>query len=340
MTNNWNKVWKTLSIGSTLLVVAIYLFVFIVDPYDNLPFSLQLDRAPIANNQRFAYPAIAKNGKFDSLIIGTSTTRMLNPEELNSGLESQFANLSMNSATTHEQQEIFNLFVDHHDKITTVIIGVDGTWCNTGHAEKYTFRPFPPWMYDNNKWNDLLYVLNDYALENSVRLLEYTFGLRPPRYGKNGYKSFLPDDNEYDLEKARKAIYKNKSSSSAFHDPEQFTIFPDHEVLGKMMRRLDNATIKIIMFVPYHVTLIANNRAKYEACKNKILELTAEFQNIHLVDFMISSAITTNDSNYWDPLHYNKAVATKIAKLLSIAINSRRDQQEYYIYLNHDSIRL
>ena len=77
----------------------LYGAILILDPYQNVPFSPSLNRAPVSTNQRFAYPALARDPIFDSAIIGTSTTRLLDPARLSSFLDARFVNLSMNSAT-------------------------------------------------------------------------------------------------------------------------------------------------------------------------------------------------------------------------------------------------
>jgi hypothetical protein len=56
-----------------VLTLGTYLLILLVDPYCNVPFSLPLDRAPISTNQRFAYPTLARDRAFDSVIIGSST---------------------------------------------------------------------------------------------------------------------------------------------------------------------------------------------------------------------------------------------------------------------------
>jgi hypothetical protein len=122
----------------------IFAFVVIVDPYDTLPFSPVFERGPVTTNQRFSFPALAANPSFDSAIFGNSTTRLLHPAKFNSLFAARFANLFMNSATTHEQQRIYDLFVDHHRAPRIVIFGLDGEWYSTAPVlAEFTFRPFP-----------------------------------------------------------------------------------------------------------------------------------------------------------------------------------------------------
>ena len=94
-----------------ILLAVVLLFVSIIDPNDTLALSPPFDRYPAATNQRFSYTSIARSPTFDSLILGTSTTRMLEPAHLNKALRVNLANLSMNSATWWEQEQILELFL-------------------------------------------------------------------------------------------------------------------------------------------------------------------------------------------------------------------------------------
>jgi len=79
----WQSFTKTLIVSTVALVAGLFLFVLLVDPYDSLWFSPPLDRAPASQNQRYSYPALARDPQFDSLVIGNSTVAMLRPDKLN-----------------------------------------------------------------------------------------------------------------------------------------------------------------------------------------------------------------------------------------------------------------
>ena len=117
-TSSSDLCWRrfTASIARTALtgLGLIYVFVAVIDPHDNLFISPDWERAVINTNQRFSYPAIARNPDFDSAVFGTSTSRLLKPSTLGRHLGGRFANLAMNSATAYEQSRMFELFMRHH----------------------------------------------------------------------------------------------------------------------------------------------------------------------------------------------------------------------------------
>ena len=76
----WSAYAKRIGITALSAGAIVYTFITLVDPYDNVWFSPRLEREPITINQRYAYPALARSDRFDSLITGTSSvTRRVSP---------------------------------------------------------------------------------------------------------------------------------------------------------------------------------------------------------------------------------------------------------------------
>jgi hypothetical protein len=329
------------------LILGLYAAVLIIDPYNTVWFSPPFSRAPMATNQRFSFPALARSDRFDSAIIGTSTTRLLEPTLFNHLLGGAFVNLSMNSGTAYEQSRILDLFTRHHQRVKTVILGIDVAWCETGETyQKFTQRPFPPWMYDDNRWNDLLYLFNFPTLEETGKEFAYMTGIRPLKYGLDGYTNFLPDRAVYSIEKARKNLYGNGAPRrKAPADPpvmignaERTRLnFPTHELMRDMLAALPAATRKVLLFVPYHHFHQPQPRSeadtRWRECKRRLTRLAGGFENTHVLDLMIPSEITLKDENYWDPLHYNTEVAAQIAELVAHGIREKTGSPGLFKYL-------
>lgn len=342
----WRHFLRTFLTWAILLAGVCYGFVLLVDPYDTLPVSLDFEREPISTNQRFSFPALTAKARFDSAVIGTSTTRLLQPDQLNGLFGSTFVNLSMNSATTYEQYRIFKLFVRHHPAPKHVIYGVDREWCSTMVAPKFTFRPFPPWLYDENPWNDLLYLFNFKAIEQAGRQFARAVGLRAPKYGRDGYTNFLPPRSEYDIGKARTNLYGAKGPrrhqrivppADNYAAERRALTFPQHARMRDMLASLPGTTTKILVFIPYHRINQPQpgslSDAVWRECKARLVEMLAPHENGHALDFMIRSAITERDENYWDPLHYSVDIAEQLARLIKAGVTDRRGQENYFRYL-------
>jgi hypothetical protein len=348
----WRKFIR-MFIGCTVgLSAFIYGFVLIVDPYNTLPFSPNFEREPISTNARFSFPALAANARFDSAIIGTSTSRLLQPARLNRLFNATFANLAMNSATAYEQQRIFELFVHHHPQAKIVILGLDVVWCETEDAPPlFTSRPFPPWLYDYNPWNDALYLFNPTAVEQAGRQFARAVGLRAPKYGLDGYTNFLPPREAYDLEKARYNLYGEAKPhvrspvvppASGYADTVSAMRFPTHRRLDGMLASLHAETVKVLYFVPYHHFHQPEpgslSDAHWAECKRRIAEMRGRYANMQVVDFMIRSKITLDDSNYWDSLHFDVLIAVLLEEKMREAVQTRRSDIEYFVYMGDSDV--
>lgn len=342
----WRRYWTSALGVAVGLVLALYALVLVIDPFDTVWFSPPFDREPISTNARYSFPALARNRRFDSAVFGTSSTRLLDPEVLNATLDASFVNLSMNSATPYEQSQLFSVFVRYHPKPKYAIFGIDWlTWCDSD-MEKFTPRPFPPWMYDDNRWNDLLHLFNAFTFEQMGRQFGRLTGLRAPKYGKNGFTRFVPPQSEYDLARARAYIHGN-------NPPEiEPAVFPPItptpaqraawkydtlRLMAEMVESLPEETIKILLFPPYHQVIIpipgSLKAARLDDCKAQLSAILAGKANSHVVDFTIRSDITLRDENFWDRQHYTIDIARKIPPFISEAIETRRNRKGYFRYL-------
>ena len=313
-----------------VLVSVIWVSIAIIDPNDTLAFSPPLDRYPAATNQRFAYPSVARSSEFDSVILGTSTTRMLEPIHLNEKLGVRLANISMDSATWWEQKQILKLFLRHHEKPKLIIWGIDSRWCILNKkGKRLTTRGFPEWLYDEDKWNNYLHILNFAMIKLTGKQLGFLLGLRGPKYGKDGYASLNKKGTPYSLAKARRKIYGVSTPIPPVPaldfpvidiETRRGWSFPVHETLEKLVLQVNKDTRLILMMVPYHQHLLGRPNAsrdlRFGECKKRIYQLSRARPNVQYIDFMYRSPFTNEDKNYWDLLHFNEEGAKQIENSL------------------------
>jgi hypothetical protein len=311
------------------LAAALYAFILVLDPYQNVPFSPPLARAPVSQNQRYAYPALARDPAFESVVIGTSTARLLDPARLGALLGTPMANLAMNSATAYEQARLFEVFRRAHPAMRHLVLGLDETWCNRGpHIERYTFRDFPEWMYDDDRWNDLLYLFNDKALENAVRMAELLLGARAPKYRPDGYADFTLDFGPWDAETVAARLYAGgprdyPDADLAPRDDQPAWTYPLLPQLRSMIASLPRGARATLVFLPLHGRYIANAAANMRVCKARIAGLLAPADNAAVLDYFHLDALTRNDANYWDPVHFTNAVARLVETDIAAVASDR-----------------
>lgn len=303
------------------------LFILLLDPYDMVPFSLPIERPLVSGNQRFAYPQVMRSKRFDSIIVGSSTARLIDPEQLNGPFGTRFANLAMNASTAWEQWTTFEYFRRHAGAAKVLIVGIDDAWCDPNADRDRVRHGFPEWLYDDDRWNDYANMFNSGTLEIAARLVGYHLGLYRARSRYDGYEVFTPPENEFDLTRARLGIWAGQMPRPlpvvpppALSDEEKRALkFPALAWMDMMLAELPASSLKVLAFMPVHVAAQAwpgtRNAAVEAECKARIAAI-GRARGAKVIDWRIASPITADDANYWDGLHYRLAVAQRIAREL------------------------
>ncbi len=320
--------WFVATALASLAVV--FLFVAGVDPWGMLPVSLPLPRVPVSTNARFSLPALAVSGRFDSAVIGSSSSRLLRPERLDALFGGRFANLAMNAATAWEQSRMLALFARSHPAARTVIVGLDTAWC-TPAPERLTPRPFPDWMYGGPRWRGYREMLNLYAVQEAGSELWTVLGLKRRRYGLDGYTSFVPPESAYDPARVAAAFARWGLPPSG--PPSGLPIvLPALPMLADALRGLPPRARKLVFFTPAqlgHQGVPGSAfAATMAACKAQVTTMLAAVPNVVVVDFLRPSPITTDAANYWDPVHYRLPIADRIAADLAAAAAGRAGEDD------------
>ena len=291
-------------------------FILLIDPYGVVPFSLPIERPLVEGQQRLAYARVIRSGRFDSLIVGSSTVRSLDPRVLNEPFGARFANLSIVGGRAGEQFILVDFFVRKVGAPKVLIVGLDFFWCDPGAEQRGFLEPgFPEWLYDDNPWNDYLNIFNNNTLEAAGRIVGAHLGLYNRQYREDGHAVVTPPDAQYDLQRARKALAEARQAAlpwlQAADGREKDQRFTALDLLDRMLARAPSSR-KVLVHLPLHIstqgTAGSISNAILGECKARIVEI-AQKHGAQVMDWLIESPITTDDSNYWDSTHFRIGVA-------------------------------
>ncbi len=322
----WRR-FVRLAAGTAAGVIGfVFLFVAIVDPWNVLPLSPKLDRAPVTSNQRFAYPGLARSEQFDSAVIGTSTSRLLRPARLNEAFGARFVNLAMNAATPWEQMQILAVFLRAHPEAKHILLGLDTGWCDTGDTpDTLTPRPFPAWMYRETTWRGYREILNIYAMEEAGKEFGVLTGLKREDQGRDGYTVFVPPDDKWDRARAQTKLRADGMAIplGPRDGPPATWRFRNFEYLTETLRTLPKDTKATLFFVPaHHVRIVPPDHpaaAVWAECRRRAVAAMKDTPGTTIADFLKPSALTSDDDGYWDGMHYRVAIADRLAAGLAAA---------------------
>lgn len=340
---NWLRFMRRFAVIFVAALAGAYTFVLLVDPYHVVPFSLPFDRPIVSISYQFMYPQVVRSHKFDSLIVGTSTSRLLDPAVIGAALHVRLANLAINSATPWEQKTMVEYFERQVGPPKALIIGIDWVWCDPHIDRVRHIQPgWPDWLYDDDPWNDYLYLLNEPTLEIAVRMAGNKMGLVRERVRFDGFEVFTPPESSYDLARAREHIWQGRARElppdlppPKLSENERAALqFPVLEWMSAMMSDLPASTVKILAFMPVHVVAQpwpGTKAAAVEAeCKARIADI-GRSRGAKVIDWRIASSITRDDRNYWDNLHYRLPIAQRLAQdLIEAVVNGRESTDGTY----------
>ena len=306
-------------------LVLVYGFIVLMDPYGINPYALPIQRAIVSISQRYMYPQLIRSHRFDSFVIGTSTSRLLDPRILNQTFHARFVNLGMDSMTAWEQSTVMDYFVRKVGVPKVLLVGLDGVWCDSdAGSHRITFRGFPGWLYKDTAAPAFAYLLNYGTLEIAGRLVGYQLGLYPERIRNDGFEVFVPPDDTYDPERARRNINRRPMPVDRRDSPPPQFSFPALPWLDAALVKMPHS-IKILTYMPVHVAAQPAPGSREEQaeieCKRQIAAIAANRHAV-VIDWRIASPITEDDANYWDAVHYRLPLAQRIARETAAAVLS------------------
>jgi hypothetical protein len=332
-----NRLFLAMFVG---ILAAVYIFILLVDPYGVVPFSPPFHR-PIMSSQRQIYPQILRTGRYDSIVVGTSTSMLLDPSALGGVLGGHFASFAMPSASAREQVWMTDFFRRTVAVPNTVLIGLDHEWCGrTSSAADAREKEFPFWAYDENPWNDFLYLLNNPTLEVAGRTVGRVLGTVRQKLRDDGFDVFVPPDSTYDLARARYHIWGPGGPRGPgpaapvleLSEAERSAMeFPTLPWLDESLAALPDTTRKLLVLPPLHAQAIpapgSYGAAREAECKLRVAAI-ARRRGAMLVDWRIVSPLTSEDSHFWDLLHYRLSVAYGLIDDLAHIVNEGRESPD------------
>lgn len=332
----WAVFSRLFLIGAAFVGLAAIIATALLDPY-GLRAGPGHPPGPIMDtNQRLSYPQIARGGGFDAAVFGTSTARLLDPTALDAAFDARFANLAVNAATPDEQIRLAQLFLEHR-AVKAIVFGLDTTWCAADPPAR-TANAFPDWLYEPGTPWGVLRQVSLRSLTIAVQTGLARLGLAQPRIRSDGYAIFTPPEALYDPVRARAHIRAGALDPAAPADRSDAPM-PALAQLETLLRRVPAGALKLIAFMPVHAAAqgapgspIGRREA---ACKARVADIGAKSDAV-VVDFRMPSPVTTQDTNYWDALHYRLPVAARIVADLKSAVSTGTDDPAgIYRVLSH-----
>ena len=156
------KRWCMLALGMLLgLLLGVIALVILVDPFEIYHRALFYNPPYDSSTQMYSGAGVAKSYTYDSIIVGSSVTENCTPSVYDKALGGRFVKLSMNAGLSLDHAKMMDIAFRTHD-VRRVVYGLD-LFAFSQYYNNQKART-PDYLYDDNPFNDVSYLLNKNVL--------------------------------------------------------------------------------------------------------------------------------------------------------------------------------
>jgi hypothetical protein len=288
----------------------------VIDPYDSGKFGW-LGIEGVDDRTTFTAAASrARNPQFDSAVIGNSTAQMLNPAELSRATGLRFVQLYMTGARPLEELAVLDFFVRHHPRAGALVIVADPFWC--AHKPTDPDGPFPYWLYGESSIKYAVRLLSRQSVEHAFQRLSIGLGLRE-RNDPSGFFSYEDIWLPGTFHDTNRPKDPPPAPTAAGRD-----VFPEIARLDAAIKKLA-ADIPVVVVVPptFYPTVAKPGTVageEREACNAALKRTVAGRPHSNFINYRVDNALTRDDANFADFIHYRPKIASKIHEGIAASI--------------------
>lgn len=330
------KRWNSIVIAGTLAILAMLAGVTVlVDPFLHYHGGQNFLAYPL-KYERYQNDGIARHYEYDSIITGTSMCQNFKCSEFNELWGAAAIKITNSGASYHESCENIRRAFWHNANVKNVLCSLDGNRLNYPAYED-EYEEYPQYLYDNNPFNDVNYLLNKEVALKTIAVLNYT---------RSGQKTTTMD--EYGSWSQYKSFGKESvlASFNLIEEREEEWELTDEDI-EQIQENVNQNFVKLaeqypdtnfyLFFPPYSIcyweALVRTKQlnAQLEAQKMSV-EMLLAADNVKVFDFSYRIDITENLNNYTDTLHYGEWINTEILQMMAEGegLLTRDNLEEYY----------
>ncbi len=319
---SWVKIFIS---AFVCLVILMAVMVAVIDPFFHYhkplsSFYYRLD------NERYQNNGITRNFDYNALITGTSMTQNFKESQAEELWDKDFIKVSYAGAMYKELNDNIELALSTHD-VDVVVRSLDGSYLLTDKdAQRDDLGTYPEYLYDNNVFNDVNYLLNSTVIGGyCLPMIFNTF---------SGQESGITSFDEYGnwMGEASLGAAAVLGYRESFEAPEsEITSLTEEEIqtLTDTVKQniTDTATTHpdtqfYYFFPPYSAAYWGGSwekgtMLKEMECYRLAASLILPYENIHLFAFDDMTDITCNLDNYRDVSHYSGDINDMMLEMMA-----------------------
>lgn len=291
-----------------------------IDPFLHYHGPLSSFQYPLnENDERYLNYGIVKNFTYDALITGSSMCENFKTTEFDSLWGTNSVKAAFAGGSYKEIDELIRRALEVNPEIKYVIRSLDYSSLLNDKDEMMTFNfVHPTYLYDDNLFNDVYYLLNkDVLFNKTYEVIRYTH-VGGVTTTFDAYANWCWEE-EYGDETVLEAYdwSVGVASECAFTEEQRNTVVASihQNVIETAQNNPD--VIFYVFFPPYsicywdmmHINGQINMRIDAEKCA---IEELLQCPNIKLYSFCTNYELVCNLDNYMDQAHFGEWVNSRI----------------------------
>ena len=166
------RTWLFAALGTALTLAASVAAINAwVDPFQHYHLSTRFPPRFYTLHHRFIDPGLARNGAYDVVVSGSSIMENARNDVTARACGAASVNLAMPAMSASEQRLILDLALRSHPVRRIIAVLDFNEFAGAPDARQDIAGPLPRYLYDDNPFNDLPYLLSFDVLRKSLAIL-------------------------------------------------------------------------------------------------------------------------------------------------------------------------
>lgn len=309
----------------TILYIAVCLVMFVLviaaaDPYFHFHAPIR-GTAYRLSEERYINDGIARHFEYNAIITGTSMTQNFKTSEFDKLFDCTAVKLPFAGGGYQEISQSLQRAFTYNEHIEKVLWGLDGILL-IEESDFQNYEEYPSYLYDNNIFNDVYYVMNKavmyHGVLNNIAMTvsgeeSTTFDEYSAWEGETGYDVVAA----YNYWKG-----EPEAEDSGLSDEEKELVESNIRINICPVIEEHPYTTFYIFFTPYSIVRWDGWRSEgkisaYIEAENIAAQLLMQYTNVELYCFYENTDMICNLDNYRDWVHYTAEINSEILEWIS-----------------------
>lgn len=330
------KTWNRVVIGGTVMLLSVIAGITAwVDPFLHYHAPLPSLQYPL-KDERYQNDGIIRHYEYDALITGTSMTSNFKPSEMNELWGVNAVKTSYSGAGYHELCESIERAFSHQPDLKYVVCSLDSNFLMRD-ADEDEYTGYPDYLYDENPFNDVSYLLNKEVVPKTIAVLNYTrAGEKTPNRDEYGrWSQYMTYGKDAVL--ATTVELPRIDEEDVFTEAERAMVTENVTENFLAVAKAHPQTEFYLFFPPYSICnweAVVKQKALKSCLQQEQLavELLLEADNVHIFSFADRLDIIGDLNNYSDSLHYGEWINSELLQMMYEGTNelTKDNYKDYY----------